>query len=64
MLQDVEEGRPVELGALYEAVMEIAGRLEIPTPPLSVVVTLAKLRAAQAENQGSRPASSGASMPS
>ena len=64
MLQDVEAGRPVELGALCEAVMEIAGRFEIPTPTLSVVATLAKLRAAQAENQGSRPASSGASMPS
>jgi len=64
MLQDVEAGRPVELGALCEAVMEIASRFEIPTPTLSVVATLAKLRAAQAENQGSRPASSGASMPS
>ncbi len=64
MLQDVEAGRPVELGALCEAVMEIAGRFEIPTPALDVVATLAKLRAAQAENQGSRPASSGASMPS
>ena len=64
MLQDVEAGRPVELGALCEAVMEIAGRFEIPTPTLDIVASLAKLRAAQAENQGSRPASPGASMPS
>lgn len=64
MLQDVEAGRPVELGALCEAVMEIAARFEIPTPTLEIVATLAKLRAAQAANQGSRPASSGASMPS
>jgi 2-dehydropantoate 2-reductase len=64
MLQDVEAGRPVELGALCDAVMEIAGRFEIPTPTLSIVSTLAKLRAAQAANQGSSPASSGASMPS
>jgi len=64
MLQDVEARRPVELGALCEAVTEIAGRFDIPTPTLSVVATLAKLRAAQAANQGSRPASSGASMPS
>jgi 2-dehydropantoate 2-reductase len=64
MLQDVEAGRPVELGALCEAVMEIAGRFEIPTPTLAIVSTLAKLRAAQAANQGSSPASSGASIPS
>lgn len=64
MLQDVEAGRPVELAALCEAVMEIAGRFEIPTPTLKIVATLATLRASQAENQGSRPASSGASMPS
>jgi 2-dehydropantoate 2-reductase len=64
MLQDVEAGRPVELGALCEAVLEIAGRFEIATPTLEIVARLAKLRAAQAENQGSRPASPGASMPS
>ncbi len=64
MLQDVEAGRPVELGALCEAVMEIAGRFGIPTPTLAIVSTLAKLRATQAANQGSRPASSGASIPS
>lgn len=64
MLQDVEAGRRVELGALCEAVMEIAGRFEIPTPTLDIVASLAKLRAAQAENQGSKPASPGASMPS
>ena len=64
MLQDVEAGRPVELGALCEAVMEIASRFDIPTPTLEIVASLAKLRAAQAENQGSRPASPGASMPS
>jgi 2-dehydropantoate 2-reductase len=64
MLQDAETGRPVELGALCEAVLEIAGRLEIAAPTLEIVARLAKLRAAQAENQGSRPASPGASMPS
>ncbi len=70
MLQDAEAGRPVELGALCDAVMEIAARFEIPTPTLEVVAALARLRAgagsapAQAENHGSRPASSGASIPS
>lgn len=45
MLQDVEAGRPVELGALCEAVMEIARRLEIPTPAMETVTALARLRA-------------------
>jgi 2-dehydropantoate 2-reductase len=45
MLQDVEAGRPVELGALCEAVMEIARRLEIPTPALATVTALARVRA-------------------
>ncbi|HEV3175176.1 MAG TPA: 2-dehydropantoate 2-reductase [Stellaceae bacterium] len=70
MLQDAEAGRPVELGALCEAVMEIAARFEIPTPTLEVVARLARLCAdrarppVHAENHGSSPASSGASMPS
>lgn len=44
MLQDAEAGRPLELGALCEAVMEVARRLEIPTPTLEIVASLARLR--------------------
>jgi len=44
-LQDVEARRPIELGALAEAVAEIAGRLEIPTPMLETMAALARMRA-------------------
>ena len=45
-LQDIEAGRPVELGALVDAVVEIAGLLAIATPTLQAVATLARLRTA------------------
>jgi len=45
-LQDIEAGRPVELGALLEAVLEIAAELGIPTPMLAAASTLARLRVA------------------
>ena len=45
MLQDLERGRQLELGALVEAVSE-AGRLSsVPTPTLDVVLALARERA-------------------
>lgn len=44
-LQDVEAGRPIELGALTDAVAEIARRLEIPTPMLETMAALARMRA-------------------
>ena len=44
-LQDVEAGRPIELGALAEAVAEIAERLGIETPMLKSLATLARMRA-------------------
>ena len=44
-LQDVEARRPIELGALADAVVEIAKRLEIPTPTLETMAALARMRA-------------------
>ncbi|MGE5203598.1 MAG: ketopantoate reductase family protein [Acidobacteriota bacterium] len=44
-LQDVEARRPIELGALADAVVEIARRLEIPTPMLETMAALARMRA-------------------
>jgi 2-dehydropantoate 2-reductase len=45
-LQDIEAGRPVELGALVDAVVEIARSFAIPTPMMEAVGTLARLRCA------------------
>ncbi|HUK06990.1 MAG TPA: 2-dehydropantoate 2-reductase [Stellaceae bacterium] len=45
-LQDIEAGRPVELGALVDAVVEIARSFAIPTPMMEAVGTLARLRSA------------------
>jgi 2-dehydropantoate 2-reductase len=43
MLQDVEAGRPLEIEALVGAVVELAGRLDIPAPHLRTVYACAKL---------------------
>jgi len=47
-LQDVEASRPIELGALTDAVAEIARQLAIPTPMLETLASLARMRAEMA----------------
>jgi len=45
MLQDVDHGRPIELDPILGALVEIAGRLELPTPGLDSVYGLTRLAA-------------------
>jgi len=45
MLQDLEAGRPMELEALVGSVVELAERLQIPTPHLRTVYSCSKLLA-------------------
>ena len=44
MLQDLEQGRPLEIAALVESVMEVARLVEQPTPVIELVHTLLKQR--------------------
>jgi 2-dehydropantoate 2-reductase len=43
MLQDVESGRPLEIEALVGAVVELAGRLDIPVPHMRTVYACTRL---------------------
>jgi 2-dehydropantoate 2-reductase len=45
MLQDVTEGRPVELDALVASVMEIGRQVAVPTPNIDALFGLARLQA-------------------
>ena len=42
--QDVEKGRPMELDALTSTVLELARRLDIPTPTLDAVSALSRMQ--------------------
>jgi 2-dehydropantoate 2-reductase len=48
MLQDFENGRPVELDALVGAVVELGRRVDVPTPTLSALGAMVRLRARKA----------------
>jgi len=45
MLQDLERGRPLELGSIVEAVVEIAEHTKVPVPQLRAILGLMRLRA-------------------
>ena len=45
MLQDLERRRPLELGSIVEAVVEIAEHTNVPVPQLRAVLGLMRLRA-------------------
>jgi 2-dehydropantoate 2-reductase len=45
MLQDLEQGRSMEIDAVVGAVQELGVLLDVPTPALDVVLTLVKHRA-------------------
>lgn len=47
MLQDLERGRPLELAAIGDAVLELAARLELPMPVTRRVVDLARWKGRQ-----------------
>jgi 2-dehydropantoate 2-reductase len=44
MLQDFENGRPVELDALVGAVVELGRRVDVPTPMLAALGAMVRLR--------------------
>lgn len=48
MLQDLERGRPLELSAIGDAVMELADRYDLPMPITRAVIGLARFRGAAA----------------
>jgi 2-dehydropantoate 2-reductase len=45
MLQDLERGRPMEIGALVAVIQEMGRLVEVPTPTLDVVLALVQQRA-------------------
>lgn len=45
MLQDLEAGRPMEIGGLLGVIAELARKLEIATPTIDTVLALLKVRA-------------------
>lgn len=45
MLQDLEGGRPMEIGGLIGVIAELASKLQIPTPTIDTVLALLKVRA-------------------
>jgi 2-dehydropantoate 2-reductase len=45
MLQDLERGRPIEIGALVDAVRELGTITGVPTPTIDTVAGLLRLRA-------------------
>jgi 2-dehydropantoate 2-reductase len=54
MLQDIEQGRPIELDALMGAVVELGELTETPTPHISAVYALASLLAQTVEAKHGR----------
>ena len=43
-LQDIEQGRPIELDALTSSILELARKLQIDTPTLDALAALARLQ--------------------
>ncbi|MFN4275094.1 MAG: 2-dehydropantoate 2-reductase [Ferrovibrio sp.] len=52
MLQDLEAGRPMEIGALIGVIAELAQKLRIETPTIDTVLALLKVRARVAGTYG------------
>jgi len=44
MLQDLDRGRPLELAAIGDAVLELAQRFDVPMPMTRTVISLARFR--------------------
>jgi 2-dehydropantoate 2-reductase len=45
ILQDLEAGRPMEIGALYTVPLEMARLMNVPTPTLDLLASMIRLRA-------------------
>jgi 2-dehydropantoate 2-reductase len=60
MLQDLEQGRPLELGALASSIEAVAAVADMPTPLIDDILALAKLRAEVFDNARAAPASTSA----
>jgi 2-dehydropantoate 2-reductase len=45
MLQDLDQGRPMEVDALVTSVQELGRITNTPTPVIDIVLSLIKLRA-------------------
>lgn len=45
ILQDLERGRPMEIDGIFDAPLELARMVGVPTPTLDLLVALAKVRA-------------------
>jgi 2-dehydropantoate 2-reductase len=52
-LQDLKQGRPVEVDALFVAPLELARMLGVETPTLNLLTALIKLRVRSAIEKGS-----------
>jgi 2-dehydropantoate 2-reductase len=52
MLQDMEQGRPLEIEAILGAVVEMAGWVDVPAPLSRALLTLVRQRAARRPGQG------------
>ena len=51
MLQDLDQGRPMEIDALVTAVQEMGDMLELETPTIDVVLSLVRSRASRNGSQ-------------
>jgi 2-dehydropantoate 2-reductase len=45
ILQDLELGRPMEIDGIFDAPLELARMVGVPTPTLDLLVAMAKVRA-------------------
>ena len=45
ILQDLELGRPMEVDGIFDAPLELARMVGVPTPTLDLLVAMAKVRA-------------------
>ena len=45
ILQDLELGRPMEVGSIQAITLELARLVDVPTPTLDLLVALVKIRA-------------------
>ena len=48
ILQDLEQGRPMEIEAIFGIILKLARMVDVETPTLDLMVTLARLRAESA----------------
>jgi 2-dehydropantoate 2-reductase len=62
MLQDFERGRPLEIAAIGDAALELAGRHDIPMPITRTVLSLARFRSGLRNNSPKQASSSSVTL--